>query len=197
MIADMRADVMRYLDGAAPTPGKILRCLATEFGLQATLVYRFGRALRSTNSRPWLWPFSALGWLVYFVLSFLVRKLYGIEFALSAEIGRGLYVGHFGGIRVVNSQVGEFVTIGEQCRIGSPGAAGPTIGSRVWLGGHVQIPGQVEIADRVTICSGALVVENVPPRAMLGGRPARILSRDYDNERILGSGIESESVVRP
>jgi serine O-acetyltransferase len=163
-----------------------------EFGLQATLVYRFGRALRASHARPLLWPLLMPGWPLYFLLAFLMRRLYGIDLDLSADIGRGLYVGHYGGIRLVNCRLGNFVTVGEQCRIGLDGQTpGPVIGDRVWLGGHVHIRGPIRIGDDVTICSGALAIEDVPSRAMLGGRPARILSRDYDNRGILGAGVDS------
>jgi serine O-acetyltransferase len=190
MRTTLTTDLLRYLGEKPLSPSSAIHCVMFDFGLQATLVYRLGRALHLRRRRPlWMIP-AILGWPVYFVLAFLVRRLYGIHLGLSADIGRGLYVGHFGGIRVVNCRLGDFVTVGEQNRIGTDASTdGPVIGNRVWLGGHVHVLGPVRIGDGATISSGALVTSDVPRATLIAGRPGRPLSLSYDNTRILGSGV--------
>jgi acetyltransferase-like isoleucine patch superfamily enzyme len=64
---------------------------------------------------------------------------------------------------------------------------GPTIrrGARVG-GGAVICPG-VEIGEEAYVGAGAVVVENVPPRVVVVGNPARVL-RDVPSEELLENG---------
>ena len=185
MRSAMGADIRRYLRGST-SRGAIVQAVLQQYGLQATLVYRFGRALWLRRWQFWWWPLTVPGWLLYWPPALYVRAAYGIRLALSADIGSGLYVGHFGGIEIVNCTLGAGCSIGEQNRIGTrTEAAGPRLGERVWLGGHVQITGNVSVGDGATVGAGAHVTSDVPPRALLMGNPARVMSRDYDNSAIL------------
>jgi len=190
MLNIVRADLARYLDGNPPSLRRVLKVLKAEYGLQVTIVYRFGQVLKGWIRRPLLFPLAVVGFLLYFPLYWIVSRAYGIRLYLSADIGSALYIGHFGGIEVANCRVGACCTLGEQVRIGSRDVAtGPDIEDRVWIGGHVRVSGAIKIGRGATIASGALVEKDVPTRALLVGRPGRILSRDYDNTRILGAGV--------
>jgi serine O-acetyltransferase len=187
---NVRADIMRYLDGAPPSARAITRVLFFDFGLQSALVYRLGRALLGNSRRIEVWPLLLFGWPVYFCLAFFVRRLYGIDLRLSADIGPGLCIGHYGGIRIMNCRIGAYTTIGEQVKVGSKDRkSGPVIGDRVWFGGHVHVSGPVVVGERVTLASGALIVQDVVPRALVVGRPGRVISSNYDNAKILGAGV--------
>jgi acetyltransferase-like isoleucine patch superfamily enzyme len=58
------------------------------------------------------------------------------------------------------------------------------IGNDVWIGSHVLIRGGVNIGDGAVIAMGAVVTKDVPPYAIVGGVPARIIRYRFDNERI-------------
>jgi acetyltransferase-like isoleucine patch superfamily enzyme len=64
-------------------------------------------------------------------------------------------------------------------------ARGPmTIGSDVWIGvGAILLPG-VKIGDGAIISAGAVVAGDVPPYAIVGGSPARILRMRFDTDTI-------------
>jgi serine acetyltransferase len=189
-LADARADVNRWLGaGARGTRRKLLRVILREVGLQAVLVYRFGRLLRAGNGRPWTWPLLPLGWLCYAPAAFIVRKGYGIRLSLTADIGTGFWIGHFGGIEVVNCRIGERCSVGQQTKVGRTGEPnGPQIGAGVWIGPHARICGPVTVGDGATIAPSARVTRNVPCRALIVGDPGRVVFRGYDNRGILHGG---------
>lgn len=52
-----------------------------------------------------------------------------------------------------------------------------TIGNNVWIGGSAVINPGVTIGDNAVIASGAVVTKDVPPNAVVGGNPARIIRK--------------------
>lgn len=58
------------------------------------------------------------------------------------------------------------------------------IGNDCWIGVRVFLAGGVTVGDGAVILSGAVVTKDVPPYAIVGGVPARILRYRYDPETI-------------
>ena len=106
---------------------------------------------------------------------------YGIDISRDARIGRGFYIGHFGGIFV-----NEGVVIGDNCNISQgvtlgqinrgPRAGCPIIGSNVYIAPGAKIIGRVTVGDFAAIGANAVVVYDVAPRTTVGGIPARPIS---------------------
>jgi maltose O-acetyltransferase len=89
----------------------------------------------------------------------------------------------------------ERVTIGERCLIGThaiiidndfhrieperrlepPESRPITIGDNVWLAARVTVLSGVTIGTDSCIAAGSVVVEDVPPRSLAGGVPARVI----------------------
>jgi serine O-acetyltransferase len=186
MLQNIKADIERYRRTSATFSISTLRTIIRYEGLQATLVYRVGRVLQRTRWWFPLWPLTIPCWLLYALAATYVRVGYGIRIALSAQIGPGLYVNHFGGIELCNCQLGAHCSIGQQTKIGrAKERPGPTVGSRVWAGGHANIFGAISIGDGATIGAGSLVTDNVAMKSLCLGRPSRVVLRDYDNSAIL------------
>lgn len=146
-----------------------------EQGLWAITVYRFGRWARSVN----IPIISFLIKFLAFLLFKLTEVLTGISLPASADIGKGFYVGHFGGI-VLHSDVkmGENCSIGPGVLIGTRGVGNkgtPVIGNDVYIGVGAKILGGVKIGNHVKIGANAVVLIDVPDGATAVGIPARIL----------------------
>lgn len=58
------------------------------------------------------------------------------------------------------------------------------IGNDVWIQQDVFICGGVEISDGAIVLAGAVVTKDVPPYAIVGGVPAKVIRFRYDNETI-------------
>ena len=180
------ADLKRYLVEKKVTPLWALGTLLSNQGLQAVLVYRFGQMLNSRRHRILLWPLLSIGWLLYCPAAWLTRICYGIHLSLTAHIGAGFLVAHFGGVEVTNCRIGAGCSIGHQTKIGrTPEPDGPQIGDGVWIGAHSKIFGPVRIGDNATIAPGTCVKKNVPRRSLVVGNPGRIVSRSYDNRHMM------------
>jgi acetyltransferase-like isoleucine patch superfamily enzyme len=52
---------------------------------------------------------------------------------------------------------------------------GIRIGDDVWVGSHVVVLDGVTVGDRAVLAAGAVVTKDVPPGAVVGGNPARLL----------------------
>lgn len=58
------------------------------------------------------------------------------------------------------------------------------IGNDVWIQQGVFICGGVEIGDGAVVLAGAVVSKDVPPYAVVGGVPAKVIKYRYDEETI-------------
>lgn len=181
-----RADIRRCVGRTSTSAWRALGVIWREIGLQALLVYRFGQVLRSSRKRALMWPLLPFGWLLYALSVLIVRKCYGIHLSLTADIGGGFLVGHFGGVEVINCRIGERCSVAQQTKVGcAADPNGPRVGNGVWIGAHARITGPVNVGDGATIAPGARVIKHVPSAALVVGNPARVVFRGYDNTHIL------------
>jgi serine O-acetyltransferase len=106
---------------------------------------------------------------------------YGIDISRDAQIGSGLYIGHFGGIFVNqdvvigdNCNISQGVTLGRQNRGERVGC--PVIGNNVYIAPGAKVIGRIEIGDHAAIGANAVVVHDVASHTSVGGIPARPIS---------------------
>jgi acetyltransferase-like isoleucine patch superfamily enzyme len=106
------------------------------------------------------------------------------------SIGDGTFVNHR-----TELVAHERVTIGRDCLLawdvlvldcdshrvdGGPRSAPVTIGDRVWIGCRATVLKGVTVGDGAVVAAGAVVVHDVPPRALVAGNPARVVREDVD-----------------
>jgi virginiamycin A acetyltransferase len=58
------------------------------------------------------------------------------------------------------------------------------LGNDIWLGANILIRKGVKIGDGAVVAAGAVVTENVPPYAIVGGIPAKIIKYRFDQNTI-------------
>lgn len=58
------------------------------------------------------------------------------------------------------------------------------IGNDVWIGTDASLMGGIRIGDGAIVAAGAIVTKDVPPYAIVGGIPARIIKYRFNNEDI-------------
>ena len=60
----------------------------------------------------------------------------------------------------------------------------PQIGNDVWIGENVFFQGGISIGDGAVVLAGAVVTKDVPPYAIAGGVPAKVLKYRYDENTV-------------
>lgn len=58
------------------------------------------------------------------------------------------------------------------------------IGNDVWIGARAMILDGVTIGDGAVVAAGAVVTKDIPPYAIVGGVPAKIIKFRFDEEKI-------------
>lgn len=112
---------------------------------------------------------------------------YGYQIPIGTQIGKGLYLGHWGSIVInplailgENCNLAQGVTIGQTNRGTKQGV--PVIGSRVWIGTNAVVVGKIRIGDNVLIAPNSYVNTDVPDNSIVLGNPAQIIPRQNATE---------------
>jgi serine O-acetyltransferase len=163
-------------------------------GFWASCVYRASRALVDFVPPG---PLQKLVRAFTLLAQKVIEITTGILLPRQCVIGEGLFIGHFGGIIFPaegrmgdNCNIGQNVTIG----LGGRGAARgvPVIGNRVFIGAHTIVVGNITVGDDALICAGSVVTRSVPPRAVVMGNPAKVVSYEGSFDCVVYDGMESD-----
>lgn len=102
----------------------------------------------------------------------------GVSISPKAKIGPGLVLFHFGGIFINGAVVmGEHCCLHHDVTIGNkkPGGPCPKIGDRVMIGAGARLIGGLTVGSDVEIGANAVVLGDLPERAVAVGIPARVV----------------------
>jgi serine acetyltransferase len=123
-------------------------------GLQAIIIYRFGRWLGSIRKHPFGGVIAILLYPAYWMLSACIRTIYDINLEQSADIASGFCITHFGGIEVRNCRIGSHCYIYQNVKLGTKEATGRglVINDGVYISPHAQICADVDsLHKRLTV----------------------------------------------
>jgi serine O-acetyltransferase len=188
-MSDLRADLARYkvLSGQ-PT----YQNLWLSPGTVASIHYRLAH---------WAWSSRSPWHLVLRVPLVLAQRLVevwsGVGISPQAVIGPGLYIGHFGQVIVngdarigANATLSQEITVGYAQRGSRRGT--PTIGDRVYIAPGAKLFGAITIGDDVAVGANAVVNRDVEDRGVVGGVPARLLSKQGSFDMVFYEGMEGD-----
>jgi serine O-acetyltransferase len=171
-------------------------CLSTIFlaqGFWASCVYRASHAFVEILPRGVV---RMTGKALAAVAQKLVELLTGICIPRDCAIGGGVYFPRFGGIILSHGSIGANCTIEHNVTLGIAGKGAergrPTIGNRVFIGAHSVIVGRITVGDDAVIFPGAIVTRSVPPRAVVIGYPARVVSHEGSFDWISYDAMEQD-----
>jgi serine O-acetyltransferase len=129
-----------------------------------------------------------------------VEIVTGICVPNKTEVGGGLYFPRFGAIILSHGSIGTNCTIEQNVTLGIAGRGEerghPTIGNRVFIGAGAMIVGKITVGDDAYIFPGSVVTRPVPPRAVVMGYPAKIVSYDGSFDWIVYDGMEHDAQRR-
>lgn len=202
------SDIDRYSymlerDGTAALPHENrvlsgLRALLMCPGLRAVLVHRVGHALVTWSPSSWFGRAVRLaGRLGHFAANRWVEVTTGISIAERATVGRGFYIGHFGGVIVGAATLGDHCTISHGVTIGRSGRAGedgrPLLGDRVWIGPGAVVVGAIDIGQDAVVGANAVVTKPVPARSSALGIPAAVRPGPGSFGMVVYRGVETDA----
>ena len=146
------------------------------------LVLALFRLAQRVRAFPEPWWLLGIPYLAFYRIS--VEWILGIELRFGTRVGPRLRLFHGQALVVHEAAViGADCTLRQSTTIGNKtladGSEGPSpvLGNGVDVGAHAVILGGITIGDQAVIGAGAVVLKDVPARAVVAGNPARIISQ--------------------
>ncbi|MDO9514726.1 MAG: serine O-acetyltransferase [Syntrophales bacterium] len=171
----MREDI-RTVFRKDPAARSVLEVLTCYPGLHSIWMHRLAHALWKRRC-----------FFVGRFISHVNRFLTGIEIHPGATIGKRLFIDHGSGVVIgETAEIGDDAHLYQGVVLGGvslkKGKRHPTIGKGVVIGAGAIVLGPVSVGDEARIGAASLVTDNVPPRALAVGVPARLSLGFSDRE---------------
>lgn len=190
MLSLIKSDISRYKATGAKNVFKIIFLTQTFWATSVFRIYTYLYA-KTAKHKVLRMPVAIL----YHLNIKLVQIMTSISLPVGANIGKGLYLAHFGPIIVTagahlgdNCNLGNQVVIGFGRVNGNPGF--PELGNRVFVGPGAKIFGPVKIGDDASIGSNAVVTHDVPARATVVGIPAKVINYHGSFKYVFYKGMD-------
>jgi serine O-acetyltransferase len=144
-------------------------------GFWALFWHRFGNWRMSVRPRLFRLPLT----LIYRLMYKATQWMGGIDLPYTVRVGRRVTLEHFGGMILIAQAIGDDVIIRQNTTFGiariDDDKARPVIGNGVDIGAGAVILGAIHVGDGAVVGANAVVVRDVPARAIVGGVPARLI----------------------
>lgn len=167
MFKTIREDIANIIR-KDPAAGSVLEVLVCYPGLHAVRMHRLANTL-------WRRRLYFLGRFI----SHFSRFMTGIEIHPGAKIGRRFFIDHGSGVVIgETAEIGDDVHIYQGVVLGGvslqKGKRHPTLANGVMVGAGAIVLGPITLGEGSRVGAASLVVNNVPPKAVAVGVPARL-----------------------
>ncbi len=154
---------------------------AARNALQVILFYPGFHAILGHRIAHWFWQRGLRS--IAICISFIVRRLTGIEIHPAAKIGKGFFIDHGMGVVIgETTEIGDDVLLYQGVTLGGTGKhkgkRHPTLGNNIVVGAGAKILGPITIGDNVKIGAGSVVLKSIPPNFTVVGVPGKIVRRN-------------------
>lgn len=160
---------------------------ASQSGIQMALTAPGLHAVWTHRLAHRIWQHPR-GRLPALLLAQTARSITGVEIHPGARIGRRFFIDHGMGVVIgETAEVGDDVMLYHGVTLGGRSMERvkrhPTVGDGVTIGAGARVLGPVEIGECAQIGANAVVVRDVPSRAVAVGVPARITQHSAHPEQ--------------
>ena len=124
--------------------------------------------------------------LFYKIILWFLKYRFSFQIPLATQIGKGLFIGHFGHIVINRSIIGNYcnlahgITLGQTNKGSKKGA--PILNDYVWVGTGAVLVGKISIGKNVLIAPNAYVNFDKPKNSIVIGNPGKIISKENATE---------------
>lgn len=144
-------------------------------GRLVMVLFRLASWFRRTNGFT---HFIGVPYLVFYRIT--VEWVLGVEIPPLTRVGPGLAVHHGQGIVINNRSIlGSHCVIRQGVTLGNRSSEDrfgcPVLHDRVTVAANAIILGRIEVGEDAVIGAGAVVLKDVPARAVVVGNPARVI----------------------
>jgi serine O-acetyltransferase len=192
MLADLQQDIDRY---SYMQHRHWLKVLIDSPGLWVMVQYRSSRWVHFHCHVPvlrfWLKLLGAISQKI-------IEMITSVELPNRAEIGGGLFMPHANGIVIhIDAKIGRNCNISQQVTVGVGGSdtiGTPIIGDRVFLGPGAKLFGPISIGDDVAVGANAVLMQDLPDRAVAVGVPAKVVNHKGAMNLVLYRGHPAATI---
>lgn len=137
--------------------------------------HRFGNRRMSVRLKLLRAPLT----VIYRIMYRLGQWMGGMQLPYTVLVGRRVRLDHFGGMILVARRIGNDVTLRQNTTLGIATKADlnakPVLEDHVDVGAGAVIVGDIVVGRGAIIGANAVVTKPVPPYAVMGGVPARLI----------------------
>lgn len=116
-----------------------------------------------------------IGSIVHYMIARILYKPLDSLYINTKDIGGGLYIQHGFSTIISAKKIGENCRIYQQVTIGYKGEFSPVLENNVSVTCGAKVLGDVTMHDNSIAAAGAVVINDVPENAIVGGVPAKII----------------------
>ncbi len=136
-----------------------------------------GKFLKACGGRLEIRPFAHIWspWNLSVGRNCSIGRLASLNCVGRVRFGNDVRMGPYVMITTLNHGLAR----GELIDAQTPQVQDVTIGNDVWIGGHACILPGVTIGDGAVVAAGAVVTRDIEPDTIVGGSPAKVISRRH------------------